>query len=202
MPRRVDHDRRRGEIIDALCRIAVRGGLSAASFREVAAEADVSVRLIQYYFGNKAELLHAANRHVAERAAARIRRRLAALGPEAPPRQIVDSLVRTFLPTDRRSREAMVLFFVFYTAQLTDPTVARATAREVPQALANLIAGQIRRAQASGDSPADLDPDREAALVSASIPSLASSVIVKYLAPREADSILDYTLNRLFPGGQ
>ena len=51
MPRRVDHEARRRQITDAVVRLTVKGGLPAATFREVAAEAGVSVRLVQYYFG-------------------------------------------------------------------------------------------------------------------------------------------------------
>jgi TetR/AcrR family transcriptional repressor of bet genes len=198
VPIRVDHDKRRREIIEALCRITVRGGLSAASFREVAAEAGVSVRLVQYYFGTKAELLHAANRHVAERAAARIMRRIAALGTDAEPREVVHAVVNTFLPSDKRSREAMLLFFAFYTAQMTDPSLARAEASKVPQGLAGLIADQIRRAQSSGDAPVDLDVEREAAILTAAIPGLASGVLVNYITAGEAAAILDYAVDRLF----
>jgi AcrR family transcriptional regulator len=198
MPKRVDHDQRRRQIIEALCRLTVRGGLSAASFREVATEAGVSVRLVQYYFGTKAELLHAANRHVAEQTAARITRRLAALGTDAEPRDVVHTVVNTFLPTDKRSREAMLLFFAFYTAQMTDPTLARAAARNVPQGLAGLIADQIRRAQPSGEVPVDLDADREAAILTAAIPGLASGVLVNYLTASEAAAILAYAVDRLF----
>jgi TetR/AcrR family transcriptional regulator, transcriptional repressor of bet genes len=198
MPKRVDHNERRRQIIEALCRITVRGGLSAASFREVAAEAGVSVRLVQYYFGTKAELLHAASRHVAERAATRIRRRLAALGTGAEPRDVVHTMVTTFLPSDKQSRETMLLFFAFYTAQMTDPTLARAEASNVPQGLAGVIADQLRRAQASGDAPAELDADREAAILTAAIPGLASGVLVNYHTARQAAAILDYAIDRLF----
>jgi TetR/AcrR family transcriptional regulator, transcriptional repressor of bet genes len=198
MPKRVDHDERRREIIEALCRITVRGGLSAASFREVASEAGVSVRLVQYYFGTKAELLHAAHRHVAERAAVRMTRRLVALGIDAEPREAVHAVVNSFLPSDRQSREAMLLFFAFYTAQMTDPSLARAEASKVPQGLAGLIAEQINRAQARGDAPVDLDAEREAAILTAAIPSLASGVLVNYLTASEAAAILDYAVDRLF----
>ena len=198
MPKRVDHDERRRQLVEALCRITVRGGLSAASFREVAAEAGVSVRLVQYYFGTKAELLHAANRHVAERAAARITKRLAALGSGAEPRDVVHAVVNTFLPTDRQSRDAMLLFFAFYTAQMTDPALARAEASNVPRGLAGLIADQIRVAQARGAAPVDLDAEREAAILTAAIPGLASGVLVNYLTAREAAAILDYAVDRLF----
>ena len=76
MPKRVDHAERRRQIIEAVCRITVKGGLAAATFREVAAEAGVSVRLVQYYFGTKDELMLSTQRHVAERATARINERV------------------------------------------------------------------------------------------------------------------------------
>ncbi len=78
MPRRVDHAARRREITDAVIRITLKGGLTAATFREVAAEAGVSVRLVQYYFGSKDELLLATQRHVAERSIERLRTWVAA----------------------------------------------------------------------------------------------------------------------------
>ena len=77
MPRRVDHQIRKRPITDAVVRITVKGGLASVTFREVAAEAGVSVRLVQYYFGTKDQLLLATQQHVAERSVARIRRLLA-----------------------------------------------------------------------------------------------------------------------------
>jgi AcrR family transcriptional regulator len=41
-------------------RTAAKRGLHATGMREVAAEAGVSLRLVQYYFGTKEELLLAA----------------------------------------------------------------------------------------------------------------------------------------------
>jgi TetR/AcrR family transcriptional regulator, transcriptional repressor of bet genes len=194
MPKLVDHEQRRREITDAFLRITVRGGLGAASFREVAGEAGVSVRLVQYYFGTKAELLHAANREVAQRMSARLARRVARLGADAPPRDVVAAVMKAFLPTDKQSREAMIAFFAFYTAQLTDPTLARRDASDVPRDLTTFIASQIRRAH-----PARKDAELEAAMIAAALPSVASSVLVGYLDRAEAATIVDYALDRAFP---
>src|SRR5579859_549272 len=57
MPKRVDHEQRRGRIIEALWCIAADRGLHVVSFREVSAEAGVSVSLIQYYFETKHQLV-------------------------------------------------------------------------------------------------------------------------------------------------
>jgi AcrR family transcriptional regulator len=198
MPKRVDHDERRRDIADALCRIAARGGIGAATFREVAAEAGVSVRLVQYYFGTKADLLHAANERVAARAGARITRRLTKLGADADPRRIVQALVREFLPTDDERREETVLFNVFYTAQMTDPALARGTARHVPQGIATVVAKQIRRAQESGDVAREVDAGTAALLLTVAVPSIASSVVVGYTSLREARRLLDAAVDRAF----
>src|SRR3978361_1145366 len=57
VPRRVDHDERRRELTAALLRIASTRGLQAVSMREVAAEAGVSLRVVQYYFADKRTLM-------------------------------------------------------------------------------------------------------------------------------------------------
>ena len=99
----MDHELRKREITDAVVRLTVKGGLSSATFREVAAEAGVSVRLVQYYFGTKDQLLLETQRHVAERSVTRIRRLLA----ESPrtPREVLRTVMRSFIPVDDDSRE-------------------------------------------------------------------------------------------------
>jgi AcrR family transcriptional regulator len=199
MPKRADHDARRRQIIEAVWRITARGGLGAASFREVASEAGVSVRLVQYYFGTKADLLHAANDAIGERMAARVLQRVEPLGADAPPRALVDAVLTEFLPDDDESREAMLLFFAFYTAQMTDVSIARTESRHIAEGMVTFIANQIRRAQATGDAPENLDPDLEGVVLTSAVPGIASSVLVGYLSPEEARSALDYAIARVFP---
>ena len=95
---------RKRQITDAVVRITVKGGLASATFREkVAAEAGVSVRLVQYYFGSKDQLLLDAERHVAERSVARIRRLREQAG-ERRPASILRTIMRSFVPIDDESR--------------------------------------------------------------------------------------------------
>jgi len=69
--------------------------------REVAAEAGVSLRLVQYYFGTKEELLLAAMQHLAtqfsDRAMARIRQSRPGDGP-ASPRDIIGAILAEGCP--------------------------------------------------------------------------------------------------------
>src|SRR6478735_9711548 len=113
MPKRVDHAIRRREITDAVCRITVKGGLTSATFREVAAEAGVSVRLVQYYFGTKDELLLSTQRHVAARSIVRLRAWIAET--DGTPRAWLCAFMGSFIPVDDESRVAMLMYVALHT---------------------------------------------------------------------------------------
>jgi TetR/AcrR family transcriptional regulator, transcriptional repressor of bet genes len=197
MPRTADHDARRRQVLDALCRITVRGGLDAATFREIASEAGVSVRLVQYYFGTKADLLSAGTRYALERSAKRLLVSIEALGPEPAPRAVITAAMRSFLPTDADARDAMVLFYAFYAARLTNSDSATAEA-DSGGGLQRLFAQHLTRAQQEGLIPPDVDPDREAAILFLLLPSLASGAITGQVDLGRAEDIVDYAINRIF----
>lgn len=190
MPKRVDHALRRRQIVDAVCRITLRGGLAAATFREVAAEAGVSVRLVQYYFGTKDQLLLSTHQHVAERATKRITERVAATGDT--PRAALRALLGSFIPTDDESRETMLLFAALHTAALVDPSLARDESLAVPRSLHAAITRHLRR----GKLRPGADPNMEAAILAGLTPSLAQAVLDGLQTPEEANQILDYALDR------
>ncbi|MCC3264770.1 TetR/AcrR family transcriptional regulator [Arthrobacter gengyunqii] len=72
MPKIVDHDRRRAEIVQTTWRVIARRGLDGATLREVAAEAGYANGALKPYFPAKADLLEATFRHVFARTNARI----------------------------------------------------------------------------------------------------------------------------------
>ena len=114
---------RRREITDAVVRITLKGGLTAATFREVAAEAGVSVRLVQYYFGTKDELLLATQRHVAARSIQRLRAWVAET--DGSPRAWLRAFMGSFIPIDDESRVAMLMYVALHTESLVHPELAR-----------------------------------------------------------------------------
>src|SRR4051794_41696567 len=85
MPKRVDHDERRRQLTEAMLRIASTRGLQAVSMREVAAEAAVSLRVVQYYFTDKQTLLNSGLTELAARLDRRVKGRAAAAGGDPPP---------------------------------------------------------------------------------------------------------------------
>lgn len=64
MPKIVDHEQRRAEIIRTTWRLIARSGLDGATLREVAAEAGFANGALKPYFPAKSDLLEATFRHV------------------------------------------------------------------------------------------------------------------------------------------
>jgi len=190
VPRRVDHKLRKRQITDAVVRITVKGGLQSATFREVAAEAGVSVRLVQYYFGTKDQLLLETQRHVAERSVARIRR----LGADAgdTPSDVIRTIMRSFIPVDDESRDAMLMYVALFTASLLDPVLKRKEAAQVPVSMQRVFTEQLRRAKLR----AGIDPDLEALILLMVVTGLSQGVLDGQITPADAFDAIDYSLNR------
>lgn len=84
MPRRVDHDARRSELIETAWRVVARRGLGGATLRQIADEAGYANGALKPYFPTKTDLLDATYAHVLERTQVRIAAALAgARGLEA-----------------------------------------------------------------------------------------------------------------------
>jgi AcrR family transcriptional regulator len=202
VPKRVDHEQRRRQIADALLRTAATRGLHAAGMREVAAEAGVSLRLVQYYFGTKEELLLAAMQYLAARfgegAMARFRQASGPGGP-ASPRDIIAAILAEGLPADDDRRTFYVVSTAYLALSLTDPALAIAPLVKNSDAVIGVVAAQLRAAQAAGDTPAHLDPDLEALGVVAMSAGLATSILAGQSSIQQAQTVIDYHLDRLFP---
>jgi TetR/AcrR family transcriptional regulator, transcriptional repressor of bet genes len=191
MPKRVDHAERKRQIADAVVRITVKGGLSSATFREVAAEAGVSVRLVQYYFGTKDQLLLETQRRVAERSVTRIRRLMA--DSDGTPRDVIRTIMRSFVPVDDESREAMLMYIALFTASLLDPLLKRKEAAEVPMSMRHVFKEELERAKVR----AGVDIDQEALLLLVIVTGLSQGVLDGQVAADEAFDAIDYALDRV-----
>lgn len=60
MPKVIDHDQRRRDIIDVTWRLIVKGGIEAATMREIAAEAGFANGALKHYFPGKDEIIQGA----------------------------------------------------------------------------------------------------------------------------------------------
>jgi AcrR family transcriptional regulator len=205
VPKRVNHEERRRQIAGALLRTAAARGLHATGMREVAAEAGVSLRLVQYYFGTKEELLLSAMQQLAaqfaERGLARIRR-IKETGGLASPRDVIAAILTEALPVDDERRTFTIVNTAYLALSLTDPALAIAPLVRNSTAVIDVVAAQLRAAQAAGDTPAHLDPELEAVSLLAMSAGLGTSVLVGHSSAGQAQAVIDYHLYRLFPASR
>ncbi|WP_226899123.1 TetR/AcrR family transcriptional regulator [Nonomuraea phyllanthi] len=199
MPKRVDHEERRRQIAEAVVRIAASRGLHAASMREVAAEAGVSLRLVQYYFHTKEELLKGVLAHLGRQITERVTRSVAAMGEPMTPRTFLYGALTALIPTDDQSRRIMLAYQAHYTLTLTEPELA-AEGLTYANGLLDFVAGHIRQAQEAGEVAADEDPRQAAAITLALVTGLQSSVLAGQYDGRTATELLTSHLDRLMGG--
>ncbi|KJY31149.1 TetR/AcrR family transcriptional regulator [Streptomyces sp. NRRL S-495] len=200
MPKLADHDERRAQIIDALLRTAADTGLHAVTMRSVAVEAGISVRLVQYYFDTKEQLLLAAVNRLTARMGERVRDRVRATGPSPAPRDIVEAVLLEAVPTDRESRVFHLLHTEYAVLSVTDPALGGQAFLAAPDEMEGFLVGQLEAAQRSGDADPRLDARQEAALLLAASAGLGLSVLLGQRTPDDAVAALRYHLGRLFTG--
>ncbi|MEV5568872.1 TetR/AcrR family transcriptional regulator [Spirillospora sp. NPDC052269] len=201
MPKRVDHEQRRRQIAEALLRIAGARGLQAATMREVAAEAGVSVRLVQYYFESKLELLLGAVPFLGEQMSARM---VARIGEESagvsppPPRAVLEGVLTAAMPLDDEGRRIWRAYNAYFILMLDDPDFAARVGAPHHSATDRLLAEHITRAQEAGQIDPELDALTTAAGLFTMAQGLGSGVMAGHRDGPEARAILVYHLDRLF----
>lgn len=197
----MDHEQRRRQIGEALLRIASTRGLQSATMREVAAEAGVSLRLVQYYFHTKEQLLLAALAYLGEQLTGRVSASIRALGPVTS-RNVVYGTLTAILPTDEESVRLTRAYTGFYTLVFSEPGLAERHGATYPDKLESLLAKHIVVAREAGDVAADVDPALTAAALLALTNGLGSSVLGGQRDGAAALRVLEDQLDRLFHAGE
>src|ERR1700744_3361249 len=202
MPKRVDHEQRRRQIAAAVLRVAAVRGLHQSGLREVAAEAGLSVRLIQYYFGTKEQLLLYATQYLAARLGERWQVRLKAVGAGAGPRAVIEAILAVALPDDEDSRVFNVIWTSYLALSLTDPALDMGPLIKDSDVVIDVVAAQLHAAQQAGQMPPGLDAAMEATSLLALSAGLGNSVLIGDRNAAEAWAVIRYQLDRLLPSGQ
>lgn len=109
MPKIVDHDRRRRDLMQATLRIIVRQGLTGATMRDIATEAGFANGAIKPYFTSKSDLLSATYLHVFDATNRRVERATAGTSGLAA----LEAFAHEVLPVndDLRDEARVVLSF-------------------------------------------------------------------------------------------
>ncbi|MGW4243435.1 TetR/AcrR family transcriptional regulator [Nocardia sp. NPDC004722] len=196
MPRLVDHEQRRREITTAARKVIASGGLDAATFQSVAAEAGISVRLIQYYFGTKRELMLATHQAVVADWGSGFAESLAMLGPDAPAREVIRAESLGLIPLDDAKFQDNLVFAAFHAANLTGDTVTSAEMMGAPKYLMTSFSEQLRR-ERSGES-AMVATELDAELIVLAVTGISQAVLAGGVTRERAVELLDHLLDRVF----
>ncbi|WP_327090065.1 TetR family transcriptional regulator [Nonomuraea sp. NBC_01738] len=144
MPKIVDHDERRRDVLTAASRVIVRDGIDAATTRAIAKEAGLSNGVLSHYFADKDEILLSALRESHQRIRARIVAKVdGATGLTALREVLLDNL-----PLDAERTRETRLEVSFWSRTLASEALAavqRAEAAELRAAVRELL-GQARDA--------------------------------------------------------
>lgn len=191
MPKQVDHAARRQELAEALWRVVGRDGFEGVSLRQVAAEAGVSMGLVQHYFRTKDDMLVFSLDVMDQRTGDRFMAALAELPDPPPPRAAVRAFLTQMLPLDpERHAENRSLYAMMGGIARNDRIRERLRAGMVQ--LQDYVAEQV------ADAGGPADPHRAAAMLIALTEGLAAHVLGEHLTDDEAVAILDEQLDAVF----
>ncbi|MGH3277862.1 MAG: TetR/AcrR family transcriptional regulator [Trebonia sp.] len=191
MPKIVDHDVRRRELVAATWRIIARGGFAAATLNSVESEAGFSHGIVRHYFSSKEDLLAQAFREAYEHTVDRAVKAIdGGTGLEA-----LRKLCLELLPLDveRRLEAQVVVAFWDYAAFNPQLTTVHA---EAVQTWRRLFLEYLTDAQRAGEvdaaAPIGTVADQLLLLVN-------GAQVVPLLIPEQADSgrqvaVLDYVI--------
>ncbi|MFE3456851.1 TetR/AcrR family transcriptional regulator [Nocardiopsis aegyptia] len=184
---------RRAQILDAVERLLGRGGLEAVTMREVAAEAGVSLRLVQYYGKSKDELLTATLERLADKSIQRwhARSEEQARGGSALSR--IRAFLAEALPTDEASRSFHRVGVSLELLTITRPSAAADAYRAHLGALADHLAGILRTEPLIGAE----DARRLASEAMALAHGLGSLLMADQITRSAAEALLDGYVDRL-----
>ncbi|GAA3230003.1 TetR/AcrR family transcriptional regulator [Nonomuraea helvata] len=144
MPKIVDHDERRREVLSAARRVIVRDGIDAATTRAIAKEAGYSNGVLAHYFADKDEIMLSALRQSHQRIRDRLTGKIEGVTGLAALRE----LLLDNLPLDAERTQESRLEVSFWSRSLASERLAevqRAEADELRGAVRDLL-GQARAA--------------------------------------------------------
>lgn len=189
MPKQVDHDERRRQIGDAVCRLIATRGLDAVSLRHVAAEAGVSMGRVQHYFATKDEMLMFAFELISERVAAR----LGAVHSDDPATYL-RAILLELLPLSPAARAEAPVLAAFLAQAVVEPRLGLPL-HEGNVEMVAWLAGMISAVRPGGD------PKRDAMALLAFADGLMLQVLIGQVSAEGAVELVDHQLARVLASG-
>jgi AcrR family transcriptional regulator len=192
MPKTVDHELRREELLEAVWRVVARDGLEGATIRGMAHETGWSVGVLSHYFKDKDDILRSALELALQRIEARWEAQLVELGPL----ESLRALVLDNLPLDA-GRELETKFLMNYWSRAIREQVPRPR-RRGPDLIDRLTA-LLAEGQRSGEITTEVVPEDEAELLLGLIDGFSLHALLdpRRLSPERQVALVEGALDRL-----
>jgi AcrR family transcriptional regulator len=194
LPKIVDHEKRREELIAAVWRVVARDGLDGSTIRAIAKETDSSAGALSHYFKDKDDILTFALKLSHRRIRERQNRKLDGLkGVEALREVVLDNL-----PLDEERELETRLEVGYWARSLTRPEVRKVQGMEAAvlhKRMVALIIEAQRRGDMDGDTAASTIAERLLALIDGL--SLHALLYPERLSPQAQMTIIDQEFVKL-----
>jgi AcrR family transcriptional regulator len=186
---------KRQRVAEAVWRVAAEHGLEAASMRRIADAAGMSLRMVQYQYGSKHDLLLDALRRLHAENERQARGRIPA--GTTDPRTLLTAVLGEFLPADDQRVFSLRVLNAYYARSLTDRALAAVFLSDADP-LERLVASLLEAARAAGQVAPGVDPAHEADLLVAGATGLGMDVLHGRRGLTGATAVLEYHLGRIF----
>ncbi|MEV0589006.1 TetR/AcrR family transcriptional regulator [Nonomuraea sp. NPDC050310] len=196
MPKIVDHDERRHDVLNAARRVIVRDGIDAATSRAIAREAGLSNGVLSHYFADKDTILLDALRESHRRIRERLLAKVEGLGGLAALREVLlDNL-----PLDEERHRETRLEVSFWSRSLASPDLAEMQRQETDE-LRSAVRDLLEQARAAGEIRADVDLDDAARLLLALVDGLSLHLLLypDGVSPDDLERLMLAAIERLEP---
>lgn len=148
MPKVVDHEARRDEISAIVAGLIARGGLEAATIREIARSSGYSKGVVEHYFDNKEALISGALGWVNRCYEERLAQATEGITGLAALRKMIEAT----LPLTRQVRDEWKVRLVFWGIAAIDPVLRRQQGKRLDHAIERYEA-HLRSAAEHGEIP-------------------------------------------------
>lgn len=188
MPKIVEHELRRDEVVQATWRVMARVGIDRASIRKIADEAGYSTGAIAHYFKDKDDVIVSALEKAYRDEMERIVERTAGLSGLAALRASVVEV----LPVGSEQTMEMAVWMGFWGRAVGDEKLKERQRHYYGQWRA-LLRGHIEDAVAAGEARPDVIPSDESFRIAALVDGIAIQAVLEpdRLSPARVVALVD-----------
>ncbi|GAA3850390.1 hypothetical protein GCM10022243_15320 [Saccharothrix violaceirubra] len=121
MPKVIDHDQRRREIVEVAKKLIAEGGFEAATMRSIVTAAGFANGALKHYFDGKDGIIAATFQSVLQET----ERRVSTLDPGATPLEALHGFVEAAMPLDSHRITSARVLLVLWEHSVANPELAR-----------------------------------------------------------------------------